>query len=204
MTADAERRPEPARGAGTAARGVADAQDAGGMWWSEYGADALSVVAVRVVKPSFKSFGFQAQEIRRQGQYTYARLTVTWEMAELSWATLCIDRPEERAKLARAAWSAAPEPVRHAVPQSELSHFVDQFCAGLWAAWCDANPQPDPTPISAARGYQSRWASPEQRGVIVALRQRLGILDTSDIPEQLDFSAAVRMIEHLQAELAVG
>jgi hypothetical protein len=92
--------------------------------------------------------------------------------------------------------------VQHAVPLADLSHYLDQFCTGLWRAARDAGMAPEqPTRTNA---YVSRWATVEQRGVIVALRQQLGILDSSDLPDQLEFTQAVRLIEHLQIELGGG
>jgi hypothetical protein len=188
--------------AGTGSRSVADILDV--LRWSQIETGDGHIVAIRMIPPTWKAFGFHAYDVRRQGQYTFARIVIVWELADLSWATLCIDRPDEREKLAKAAWQVCPAAVKAVVPPSELARYLGQFCADLWSAWCEANPQTEPTPITAARGYQSRWATPEQRAAIVTLRQRLGILDTSDIPEQLQFMAAVRMIEHLQAELHVG
>ncbi len=136
-------------------RAVDDAQDAGGMWWSEWVTDHQSVLITRtfplgrkkpgeiglVVSPGIYTFAFHASEVRRQGAYIHARLSLRFEMTELTWGTLCIDRPDERGRLARAAWSALPPAAQGPVSVGNLVHWTDQFCAGLWDAW-DQRPLP--------------------------------------------------------------
>lgn len=170
--------------------------------WDEPADIDEQVVAIRPVPPSLKCFGFHALEIRRVGAYTYSRVVVQWELDLLTWATLCIDRPDERYKLARAAFSACPPEVKAIIPLPTLSLFVDQFCAGVWPRWVAAHPQEaTPTPISAARSYTSHWASDQQRAEIIALRRQLGVLDSADIPSQLTTERAERMLLHLRQEI---
>lgn len=115
------------------ARNIEEAQSA--YLWTPLDATGDSVVAVRAIPPTYKCFGFRAFDLHRQGHYTHGRISIAWELNELTWAALCVDRPDERARLALAAWKACPDQVRQSVSQGQLTRFLDQFCAGLWAAW---------------------------------------------------------------------
>lgn len=167
--------------------------------WSGYDPDGDAIIAVRHIASLRDALGFRGEQLRRQGSYAYARLTVTYRLQPLTWGQCCIDQPDARAKIADAAWGALEAAAKFGISRQQVRRYVDTFCYGLETAWVEFF---SPPPVSAARsGWRASTATDEQKSAIRSMRGQLGITDTSDLPEPLSFERAARMIEHLGAQV---
>ncbi len=103
--------------------------------WSGYEADGQSILSVRFVASLKDALGFRAEEIQQRGQLTYARLTITHDLAPLTWGHCCIDQPDSRGRIADAAWAALEPSVKLGISRQQMNRYLNTFCAGLEWAW---------------------------------------------------------------------
>lgn len=135
-------------------------------WWQGYDLVNGEVVwATRQLAPLSiaHSVTFTAEQIKRQGLQTWARLSIKYDGHGLTWGVICVDLPDQRNRVADAAWDALNLldcDAKWIVTRPQLRRYLDLFCEGVWDFWRDRPGQPStasptvPTPIYGVRVHE--------------------------------------------------
>lgn len=108
--------------------------------WTDYQRDGDELWAARWI-PGDRQLLFRACGVRVERFGVVTKLALQLEDRLLSWATLTLDAPEQRAKLVSAAYAQFPMELRAGYPAAQMARDLDRFGFGVAEAWARTNPR---------------------------------------------------------------